>query len=114
VYICGMEITQSKTQKIVKLTQEQFQRSLKASNTVTHLWLYSHDVTRQKTHNNGAFLRRTVGQPLGCLVVKHDSCIYDGDIQDFLGKDVFIDGGLSPYDKQNLPSTLVAYYYKGY
>ena len=107
-----MENAQNK--KMVKLTKEELQRSLTATNTISHLWLYKRNDTRQRTHNNSGFLTRTIGEPFACLVVKCDSCIYDGDIQDFFGKDVFIDGGVSPKDKEYFIQKFEAYYYKGY
>ena len=86
--------------KTIKLTSEQFQRSLKAN--MNHLWLYSNNDTEQRTHNNSIFLRKTIGKPFACLVVEYDKCIYDKDIEDIFGKGSFIDGGVSPDDKENM------------
>jgi hypothetical protein len=87
--------------KAIKLTQEQFKRSLKAKN-INHLWLYEKSSTRQRTHNNSIFLSRTIGQPIACLVTEYDSSICDEDIETLFGKGVFIDGAVSPNDKENI------------
>jgi hypothetical protein len=95
--------------KAIKLTSEQFQRSLKAR--MNHLWLYSKNQTTQRTHNNSIFLSRTIGEPFACLVVEYDGFICDEDIQKVFGKDVFYDGGVSPDDKENM--NVDVYYVKG-
>ena len=95
--------------KAIKLTSEQFQRSLKAR--MNHLWLYSKNQTTQRTHNNSIFLSRTIGEPFACLVVEYDSCICDEDIQKVFGKDAFYDGAVSPDDKENM--NVDVYYVKG-
>lgn len=87
--------------KAIKLTKEQYQRSLKARN-INHLWLYSKSDTTQRTHNNSIFLTRTIGQPIACLVTEYDSCICDSDIEKLFGKGTFYDGAVSPNDKENM------------
>ena len=95
--------------KAIKLTSEQYQRSLKAK--MNHLWLYSKNETTQRTHNNSIFLSRTIGDPFACLVVEYDSCICDEDIENVFGKGVFYDGAVSPDDKENM--NVDVYYVKG-
>ena len=86
--------------KAIKLTHEQYQRSLKSK--MNHLWLYSKNETTQRTHNNSIFLSRTIGLPFACLVIEYDACIYDKDIEKLFGKGTFIDGAVSPDDKENM------------
>ena len=95
--------------KAIKLTSEQYQRSLKAG--MNHLWLYFKNKTTQRTHNNSIFLSRTIGEPFACLVVEYDGCIYDKDIEKVFGKGVFYDGAVSPNDKENM--MVDVYYVKG-
>jgi hypothetical protein len=95
--------------RTVKLTQEQYQRSLKAN--MNHLWLYSKNDTSQRTHNNSIFLSRTNGLPFACLVVEYDGCICDEDIEQVFGKGTFYDGAVSPDDKENM--NVDVYYVKG-
>ena len=95
--------------KAIKLTPEQYQRSLKAG--INHLWLYSKNETTQRTHNNSIFLNRTIGMPFACLVVEYDGVIYDEDIEKVFGKGTFYDGAVSPYDKENMDVDV--YYVKG-
>lgn len=96
--------------KAIKLTSEQYQRSLLAKN-FTHVWLYSKNETTQITHNNSIFLSRTIGEPFACLVMEYDGCMYEPNLQKVFGKDVYYDGGVSPDDKQNM--NLDVYYVKG-
>lgn len=95
--------------KAIKLTLEQYQRSLKAR--MNHLWLYSKHETTKRTHNNSIFLSKTIGEPFACLVVEYDGLLLDSDIEKVFGKGVFIDGGVSPYDKENMDVDV--YYVKG-
>jgi hypothetical protein len=95
--------------KAIKLTSEQYKRSLKAG--MNHLWLYSKNETTQRTHNNSIFLSRTIGLPFACLVVEYEGCICDIDIQKVFGKDAFYDGAVSPDDKENM--NVDVYYVKG-
>ena len=95
--------------KAIKLTHEQYQRSLKSK--MNHLWLYSKNETTQRTHNNSIFLSRTIGVPFACLVVEYDGCIFDEDIEKVFCKGVFYDGGVSPNDKENM--NVDVYYVKG-
>jgi hypothetical protein len=99
--------------KFRKLTIDEVQRSIKASNMVSHLWLYSKSDTYQRTHNNSIFLTRTMGEPIACIVVQYDSCMCDDDFKYHFGKDVFIDGGVSPDDKDGVVFQYDCYYYKG-
>ncbi len=87
--------------KVIKLTKEEIKRSLK-SKKVDHLWLYSRQNTRQRTHNNSILLTRTIGIPVACIVVLRDTCICDEDIEKVFGKGIFIDGAVSPEDKENI------------
>jgi hypothetical protein len=95
--------------KLIKLSTEQYQRSLKAR--MNHLWLYTKNDTTQRTHNNSIYLSRTVGEPFAVLVVEYDGIICDEDIEKVFGKGTFYDGALSPYDKENL--NVDVYYVKG-
>ena len=95
--------------KAIKLTSEQYKRSLKAR--MNHLWLYSKNETTKRTHNNSIFLCKTIGEPFACLVVEYDGLLCDSDIQKVFGKEVFIDGAVSPYDKENM--NVDVYYVKG-
>ena len=86
--------------KLIKLTSEQYQRSLKSQ--INHLWLFSKTETTQRTHNNSIFLSKTIGDPFACLVIEYDSTICDNDLKKLFGKDVFFDGAVSPFDKENM------------
>jgi hypothetical protein len=96
--------------KAIKLTTEQYQRSLNARN-INHLWLYRRQETTQRTHNNSIFLGRTIGEPFACLVAEYEGCIFDGDIEKVFGKGAFYDGAVSPDDKENM--NVDVYYVKG-
>ena len=96
--------------KAIKLTSEQYQRSLLNKN-FNHVWLYSKNQTTQRTHNNSIFLSKTKGDPFACLVMEWDGCMYDGDLQKIFGKEVFVDGGVSPDAKKNM--YVDVYYVKG-
>jgi hypothetical protein len=95
--------------KAIKLTSEQYQRSLKAR--MNHLWLYSRHDTTQRTHNNSIFLTRTIGTPIACLVVEQDVAICDEDIEQIFGKGIFTDGAVSPDDKEKM--NVDVFYVKG-
>jgi hypothetical protein len=86
--------------KAIKLTKEQYQRSLKSG--LNHLWLYRRQDTTQRSHSNSIFLGRTIGDPYACLVVEYDSNVSDAEIEKIFGKGVFIDGAVSPNDKENM------------
>lgn len=86
--------------RAIKLTNEQYQRSLKAN--MNHLWLYSKYNTTQRTHNNSIFLTKTIGMPFACLVIEYNSVLSDYDIEKVFGKGVFCDGAVSPNDKENM------------
>ena len=85
--------------KAIKLTTDDYKRSLKARN-MNHLWLYRKFDTTQRTHNNSVFLTRTIGEPFACLVVEYDRALCDEDIEKIFGKGAFYNGGVSPEDKQ--------------
>jgi hypothetical protein len=53
-------------------------------------------------NNEGIFLSRTIGEPIGCLVIEYNSNITDADIEKVFGKGVFTDGAVSPDDKENM------------
>lgn len=84
----------------IKLKTEQYQRSLKAN--INHLWLYRKQETTRRTHNNSIFLGRTIGEPFACLVIEYDRVINDLDIERIFGKGYFVDGAVSPDDKENM------------
>jgi hypothetical protein len=86
--------------KAIKLTTEQYNRSLRSG--LNHLWLYRRQETSQRTHNNSIFLGRTVGEPFGCLVIEYNSDISDSDLEKLFGIGTFTDGAVSPDDKQNM------------
>ena len=96
--------------KTIKLTQEQYNRSLNAKG-MNHLWIYSKNDTTQRTHNNSIFLTKTIGEPFACLVVEYDGWFSDNDIEKVFGKGSFIDNAVSPYDKENM--NVPVYYVKG-
>jgi hypothetical protein len=95
--------------KTLRLTPEQYRRSLKAG--MNHLWLYRKRETTQRTHNNSIFLSRTIGEPFACLVVEYDGYFSDTDLEKVFGKGVFYDGAVSPLDKENM--NVDVYYVKG-
>lgn len=96
--------------KAIKLTPEQYQRSLKARG-MNHVWIYSKNGTTQRTHNNSIFLSKTIGEPFACLVLEYDGFVCDSDIEKVFGKGSFTDGAVSPYDKENM--NVDVYYVKG-
>ena len=87
--------------KVIKLTPEDYQRSLNAKG-FNHRWLYSKHHTTQRTHNNSIFLTRTIGLPFACLVEEFDSSLQDWDISEAFGEDVFVGGCVSPLDKEHM------------
>jgi hypothetical protein len=95
--------------KAIKLTRDQYQRSLKPN--FNHLWLYNNRQTTQRTHNNSIFLTRTIGEPFACLVVEQDGAICDADLEKVFGKGTFYDGAVSPNDKENI--NVDVFYVKG-
>jgi hypothetical protein len=95
--------------KALKLTSDQYQRSLKAK--INHLWIYRTRETRQRTHNNSIFLGKTIGDPFACLVVEYDKNISDDDIKKIFGKDAFCNGAVSPDDKERM--NFDVFYVKG-
>jgi hypothetical protein len=86
--------------KAIKLTQEQFQRSLKAK--VDHLWVYNKYVNSKKTHRDGISLNMHKGKPLLCIVIDDDKNIYDHDLDKLFGKGCFVNGGVSPNDREQM------------
>ena len=47
-------------------------------------------------------MTKTIGTPKCCVVVEREAYLSDEDIRNVFGKDAFIDGAVSPYDKENL------------
>lgn len=86
--------------KAIKLNTDQYKRSLNAG--MNHLWVYSKDETTQRTHNNSIFLTRTIGLPFACIVTEYNSNISDNDIKKLFGRNAFIDGAVSPDDKETM------------
>ena len=98
--------------KAIKLTQADYKRSLKAK--INHIWLYKRSETTQRTHNNSIFLGRTNGDPFACLVVEYDKCLSDQAIEKVFGKGVFLGGGVSPDDKDEIYIDYIdCFYVKG-
>jgi len=64
--------------------------------------LYSKSNSTQRTHNNSIYLTKTIGEPIACIVTEYDSCICDSSIERLFGKGAFIDGAVSPNDKENM------------
>jgi hypothetical protein len=91
----------NKKMKVIKLTPEDYQRSLNAKG-FNHRWLYSKQNTTQRTHNNSIFLTKTIGMPFACLVEENDSDLQDWDICEAFGKDIFVEGSVSPLDKERM------------
>lgn len=86
--------------KAIKLTQEQFKRSLEAK--VDHLWVYNKYINSKKTHRNGMSLNRYSGKPQFCIVLDYDKNITDQDIEKLFGRGCFINGGVSPDDREQM------------
>ena len=86
--------------KAIKLTQEQFQRSLKAN--VDHVWVYNKNINSKKIHRNGISLNRYNGKPQFCIIIDYDKHIQDQELEKIFGKGYFINGGLSPNDKEQM------------
>ena len=87
--------------KAIKLSQEEFKRSLN-SNKVDHLWIYNKSINDKKIHNNGISLNKWNGRPQICIVLDRDSKIQDRDIERMFGKGSFINGAVSPDDKEQM------------
>jgi len=86
--------------KAIKLTQEQFQRSLKAK--VDHLWVYNKNINSKKIHRNGISLNRYNGKPQLCIVLDDEKNLHDHQIEAMFGKGYFINGGVSPDDREQM------------
>ena len=61
--------------KAIKLTQEQFQRSLNAN--VDHVWVYNKNINDKKIHKNSISLNMYNGKPQFCIVVDYDKNLND-------------------------------------
>ncbi len=86
--------------KAIKLTQEQFQRSLKGN--VDHVWVYNKNINSKKIHRNGISLNRYNGKTQFCIVVDYDKNLNDYQVEEIFGKGHFINGGVSPDDKEQM------------
>ena len=86
--------------KAIKLTQEQFKRSLKAN--VDHVWVYNKNINSKKIHRNGISLNRYNGAPQFCIVLDYNNDIQDFHVEEIFGKGYFMNGGVSPYDKEQM------------
>ena len=86
--------------KAIKLTQEQFKRSLKGN--VDHVWVYNKNINSKKIHRNGISLNRYSGAPQFCLVLDYNKNLQDFQVEEIFGKGYFINGGVSPYDKEEM------------
>ena len=86
--------------KAIKLTQEQFQRSLNAK--VDHVWVYNKNINDKKIHRNGISLNMYNGKPQFCIVVDYDKNLHDYQVEEIFGKGYFINGGVSPDDKEQM------------
>ena len=86
--------------KAIKLTQEQFQRSLNAK--VDHVWVYNKNINSKKIHRNGISLNMYKGKPQFCIVVDYDKNLQDYQVEQIFGKGYFINGGVSPDDKEQM------------
>ena len=94
--------------KAIKLTQEQFQRSLNAK--VDHVWVYNKNINDKKIHRNGISLNMYNGKPQFCIVVDYDKNLHNYQVEEIFGKGYFINGGVSPDDKEQM--IYDAYYIK--
>lgn len=86
--------------KAIKLTNEQYKRSLKAK--VEHLWVYNKYTNSKKTHINSFSLNNFKGKPQFCIVIDYDEHIQDQELEKIFGKGSFINGGVSPDDKEQM------------
>ena len=86
--------------KAIKLTQEQFQRSLNAK--VDHVWVYNKNINDKKIHRNGISLNMYNGKPQFCIILDDEKNIQDHELEQVFGKGCFINGGVSPDDKEQM------------
>ena len=86
--------------KAIKLTQEQFQRSLNAK--VDHVWVYNKNINDKKIHRNGISLNMYNGKPQFCIILDDEKNIQDHELEQVFGKGFFINGGVSPDDKEQM------------
>tara|TARA_R100000541_G_scaffold23737_3_gene33521 strand:- start:2107 stop:2403 length:297 start_codon:yes stop_codon:yes gene_type:complete len=86
--------------KAIKLTDEQFKRSLKGN--VEHLWVYNKKINDKKIHNNSFSLNQWKGKPQMCVVIDDDKNIQDYQLEKIFGKGSFINGAVSPCDKEQM------------
>ena len=101
VYLCNsINNLNHNKMKAIKLTQEQFQRSLTAK--VDHVWVYNKNFNSKKIHRNGISLNRYNGKPQFCIVLDYDKNIIDQDLEKLFGKGCFKNGGVSPDDREQM------------
>tara|TARA_R110000803_G_C11752371_1_gene292671 strand:+ start:93 stop:386 length:294 start_codon:yes stop_codon:yes gene_type:complete len=86
--------------KAIKLTQKQFQRSLNAK--VDHVWVYNKNINDKKIHRNGISLNMYNGKPQFCIILDDEKNIQDQELEQIFGKGFFINGGVSPDDKEQM------------
>ena len=84
--------------KVTKLTNEQYKRSLKWNDE--HLWVYNKDINEKKIHNNGIYLNKWNGKPQLCVIIDDNKNIQDQELEKIFGKGSFINGAVSPGDKE--------------
>ena len=82
--------------RATKLTADQFQRSLKSK--FNHLWVMDSTTSTKATRNS--IFSNSQGEPLACIVC--DDNIKDADIKRLFGPYAFIEGSVSPDDKENM------------
>ena len=87
--------------RTVKLNEDQYQRSLK-SRDMDHLWVYNKNVNSKKIHNFGTSLSKWNGAPQLCIVIDNNENISDDDLSKIFGKGSFINGAVSPDDKEQM------------
>ena len=86
--------------KAIKLTSEQYKRSLKGK--VEHLWVYNKNINNKKIHNNSIFLNKWNGNPQLCVIIDQDKNIQDQELEKIFGNGSFINGAVSPFDKEQM------------
>jgi hypothetical protein len=83
--------------RAIKLTQEQYIRSLKSN--LSHEWVMDSASAVKPTRNS--IFSRYSGPMLACIV--SDGSLSDYDIKKIFGPTAFIDGPVSPGDKDCIP-----------
>jgi hypothetical protein len=82
--------------KIIKLTAEQFQRSLKSK--LDHLWVMDSTTSTKSVRNS--IYSNSQGEPVACIVC--DGAVSDSVVKRHFGPHAFIEGSVSPEDKENM------------